>query len=154
MKLYIYKLHAINEEIDSICYVGSTINPRGRFSMHKVAFNRWVYEGKGYFCSSFKVFEKYGTTGVTFSILEEIECESRMENKMIEYDWMYRVNNAVNISRGQTLIDIQKYNREYKQNLGRCMCDCGADILVNSKGMHKKTLKHRKYLADLQNVYS
>jgi hypothetical protein len=120
--------------------------------MHKVAFSRWVNKKKGYYCSSFKVMERYGTTGVTFSILEEVECEERSEKKMVEYDWMYRVNNVVNMSRGQTLIDIQKYHREYKQSLGRCVCECGADILVNSKGMHKKTIKHRKYLADLKNV--
>lgn len=144
MIFYIYKLHPMDETEDSILYIGSTTNPKQRFKTHKTLYKIWKSTNKGY-CSSFEVFEKYGVEQVIFSILEVIECETRETEKMREYETMSRYNYCINKNRGSTF-DILKYSREYKRGMGRYTCECGSNVLVNSKHMHLKTQKHKNYI--------
>lgn len=147
MKLYIYKLHSKDEsKANEMTYIGSTkLKPSKRFQLHISMFRRRI-KGFGFYCSSFQIFEKYGTAGTTFSVLQEIECDEKAEHKLLEFDWMYRVENCVNICKGATVIDVRKYQREYKRGLGNCVCQCGAEIRLNSKSAHRLTKKHQKYI--------
>ena len=144
MKLYIYKIHPKNETEETKCYVGITMYPKKRFCNHRLLYDRWCNQLAPY-CTSYELFKIYGKEQLTFSILEEIECDTKEECKMVEYNWIRKMENAVNRSKGYSIEDWRKYNREYKRNMGFYECpNCGCEIKRNSKSMHEKTKKHRK----------
>lgn len=148
MKLYIYKLHPINETAETLCYIGATECVTRRFYMHKYLFMYKVRKNVGGYCSSYKLFEKYGTDNVTFSILQEIEYENKDDVKKLEYEWIVKSPNCVNILQGITVFDRLKYHREYKRNMGNMVCMCGAEITRNGKSMHNKTKRHQNFMRD------
>lgn len=84
------------------------------------------------------------------ALIRSVECETRDEVKMVEYDLMKEDLNCVNLNRGVTLYDRRKYHRDYNNNYGRYVCECGSDLRKDSKSQHKHSKKHTKYL---QSIY-
>lgn len=145
MKLYIYKIHPIEETEETLCYIGSSTNPKNRFLTHKILYERWK-NNLGTYCSSYKLFDEYGFDKLKISILEVIECENKKDHRMVEFNYIRETLNSVNILKGYCIEDLKKYLKEYKKNSPYYICECGSKIKKNCKSMHKKTSKHKKYL--------
>lgn len=146
MKLYIYKLHPKEQTETSLCYVGATAHPTRRFYMHKYLFSYRVRKSVGGYCSAYKIFEKYGMDNVTYTVVAELEYENKDDVRKVEYEWIVKSPNCVNIMQGKTVFDRLAYHREYKRNYGMMVCQCGAEITRNGKSMHMKTKRHQNYI--------
>ena len=157
----LYRFYKIYSDLDdNICYIGKTkrkLNERIR--NHK---SNYIYNG---FCTSKKVFEKYGIDNCKIILLEEIDFETKYEADKKEREYIESFNNCVNIelptqtkkesskkwreNNKEKIKEYRETNKEYlkehlkKYNSQPYYCQvCNKTINLQSKYNHNKSQTH------------
>lgn len=151
----VYKLTSPHTDL---VYVGSTIQTlNARLSEHRKDYRA----GRG--CGSCEL-SKLGEYDVKIELLEEIEIDHKRDPKRCDYEqkWIDCTENTCNILRAdkeykkkyrqKTKEYWNEYNREHYQKnkeylFEKIPCECGSVITRTNMTRHKKTQKHKDYMA-------
>ena len=155
----LYRIYRIYSPIEpnGLCYIGQTkqkyLNQRLR--QHR---NEYRYKDTRRSCKSSQVFDKYGIENCIINVLEEIECEDKLETDKKEKQYIELFENCVNknIPAKQYKEYKKEYRKEYYEinkeqlikyreeyNKQKIFCNiCNCEIKKQSLSHHKLTKKH------------
>ena len=158
----LYRFYKIYSDLDDeMIYVGKTTQTLNkRFGEHKSYYRNNI----GY-CSSKKVFEKYGIENVKVVLLEEIELENKYESDLKEREYIESYKNCINkFLPTQTQKERYENNKEiileknknyYQTNIQKIkeckkeyhsqpyICEvCNITMNLSSKSRHNKRQTH------------
>lgn len=147
MKYIIYRI-SINENI----YIGSTLNLKKRFNVHKKRYNDY--------CEGYKtpklyhiIFENGGWDNIDYGIIEEFDCESCIDAKIKEEFWRREYNANMNTRKcfetdEEFKIRRKEGNAKYnpinnpRRDKNTIYCQCGGHYLPHNKNTHFKSKMH------------
>ena len=95
---------------DTDMYVGSTTYTlKQRFTGHKSRYKSWRDGGRPY-CSSFKLFDKFGVNGCAIMELERCPVENRKDREK------YWIQNTPCCNQVRFVCDKKEFNRKYYES--------------------------------------
>jgi hypothetical protein len=153
------KIYKITDIAYTKMYIGSTTQTLSRrFNKHKESYKRWK-DGKRNKVSSFDIFDEFGIDNCKIELIEEYECENRIQLERKEGEHI-KNNECVNkFIAGRTL---KQYYIDHKDNLKekakqyyidqkekiverrsqKINCQCGIEYTRSNKSQHEKSKKH------------
>lgn len=144
----IYKI--ITSKSDDI-YIGSTASPTLaiRLAQHIYSYKYWKNGTSGN-CSSYDLFEKYGSETCSIILIETYPCKSRDELRMREEYHRKKYDTSINIYKAHRTKDeyrleqlekSRKMNPIYNKRKYHCIW-CDNTMLNTNKYRHKKSNDH------------
>jgi hypothetical protein len=168
----IYKIEAVNAELNCPIYIGSTTKIKlcNRMTEHRNKYNQFKKGVKNANTTSFILFDKYGIENCKILLIESYNCNTKDElhareayhiknnnciNKLIPNRTRkehYQANKdrllqIANENRIKNIDRITDYNRKYIEShkeykKEKLTCECGCIISRGALYTHNKSLKH------------
>ena len=131
-----------NDGDTEVVYYGSTCNKylSSRMSKHRYEY---IHPDATRYCSSQKVFDKYGLDNCHIELIKLVPSASKEELLQAEHEYI-RYNQCINVSgKGRTLEAASRAKKKYKnKNKELVVCECGREISKNGLTYHLKTKYH------------
>lgn len=141
----IYQIKCKDENIEYV-YVGHTTNYYKRYISHKY----FACDGKGTNknCYVYKfIKENGGWNNWEMLELEKYPCQNILQAKERERYWYEILNSKLNVrSPFKRIIPNNIRCKEWRQNNGKYICECGSSVSINNKNRHIHTPKHQKLI--------
>ena len=131
---YIYE---IKNKVNGNCYIGSTINPKARWTSHRGTLRA----GKHHSFILQKAWDKHGESNFNFQVL--LECDKK---DMIDYENRFMVLQYYNVLRTAKECLVRggwKHTEDFKQRMSKIRK--GRAISEEQKELISKALKGRKH---------
>jgi len=142
------KIYKITDNAYTKMYIGSTTQPLSkRFSDHRASYKLWQ-DGKGHNVTIFDIFNEFGVENCKIELIEEYECENKMELQRKEGEHI-KNNDCVNrciSGRTQKEWYEQNKNRITAYQSEKILCECGKEYTKQHKSRHIESKKHINHL--------
>ena len=137
---------------NSFCYIGSTFNRlHKRFEEHKSRYKKYLEDNKQRKCCVISYFEKFGVDNFKIDLIKSYNVirEHKMDFKHLsvyETLWINKTKNCINKNLSFNPL------KNYRKIVDTLYCECGGKYNKCNKKRHLKTMKHKNYIANLDNT--
>lgn len=165
MKGYIYQIIQRGDLPNPIRYIGSTVNPKKRWSTHRHRYknmmNNNVVDDS---ISIYKHIFELGLHSFKCETLIEVDIETLQGLRAIEQQYIEKYDCVNKVKAFRSPKDKEAYNKQYnyinrsrindlrrKGGKARVICECGMEYNYSGKTCHVRTQKHIRAMTLINN---